>query len=180
MIDNEEWRDLAGFEGSYQVSNLGRIRSIDRYVERCDGRLCFYKGRVLSTFQGTTCNYFSVQLSQNGQPSKFLLHRLIAITFLGLDPQSDLEVNHKDGNRHNNVVSNLEVVTHQQNIDHSRITGLKDDYGEKHKGAKLTNHQAAEARRMWQCGVMQKDIAELYGVSKQTINNIVHFRTYIQ
>ena len=174
----EEWREVDGFEGCYQVSSLGRVRSIDRYVERSDGRLAFCKGRILIPFQGTTCNYLSVQLSKNGVPSKHLLHRLVAKAFLGLDSDTVLEVNHKDGNRHNNVVDNLEVVSHQQNIDHSRITGLKDDYGEKHKRAKLTNQQAADARTMWKQGVKQKDIAELFGVSKQVINDVVNYKTY--
>ena len=177
---NEEWRDLPGFEGLYQVSNLGFVRSLDRCLLRSDGRFCTYRGRVLSTFQGTTCNYKSVLLSKEGVPSKHMVHRLVAIVFLGLDPNSEMEVNHKDGNRHNNRASNLEVVTHQQNIDHSVATGLKDDYGEKHVHAKFTNQQAEEIRQMWRRGVLQKDIAEMYGVHKQTICSIVNYKTYIR
>lgn len=180
MKAKEKWCDIEGFEGFYQASSLGNIRSVDRYVERSDGRLVFCKGRVLSTFQGTTCNYLSVQLSKHNTPSKHLVHRLIAKTFLGLRPDSDLEVNHIDGNRHNNRVDNLEIVSHQQNIDHSVATGLKNDYGEKHAHAKLTNQQAADIRDMWKRGVKQKDMAEMYGVHKQVICNIVNYKTYIR
>lgn len=128
----EYWKDIPGFEGYYQASNLGRIRSVDRYIVRKDGRMYLCKGRVLSTFQGTTCNYLSVQLSVENNPRKYLLHRLIAKTFLGLDNWVELEVNHKDGDRQNNQLGNLELVSHQENIDHSIITGLKNDYGENH------------------------------------------------
>ena len=176
----EEWRDIEGFEGLYQASSHGRICSVDRYVERSDKRICFCKGRILSNFQGTTCNYLSVQLSKNNKPSKHLIHRLIAKAFLGLIDETDLEVNHKDGNRHNNCVSNLEIVTHQANIEHSRTMGLKDDYGEKHVRAKLTNEQATEVRLMWKRGIKQKDIADLLGVSKQVINCVVNNKTYIR
>ena len=91
-----------------------------------------------------------------------------------------MEVNHKNGNTLDNRVVNLEVVTHQENIDHSVSTGLKNDYGEKHVNAKLTNKQAEEIRMAHRRGVMQVDLAEAYGVHKQTICNIVHNKTYIK
>lgn len=138
------------------------------------------KGRVLKTFQGTTCNYKSVQLSKRNVCSKHLVHRLVAQAFLGLDTSSKMEVNHIDGDRFNNRVSNLEVVTHQQNIDHSRALGLNKDYGENHKRARLTNEQASQARSMWANGIQQKDIAKHFKVCKQTICNVVRHKTYIQ
>lgn len=180
LADMEEWRDIPGFEGYYQASSFGRIRSIDRFVSKCDGKVQFWKGRVLCNFQGTTCNYKSVQFSKDNVSTKHLVHRLIAKTFLGLDDYSEFEVNHIDGNRNNNHVCNLELVTHQENIDHSVRTGLKRDYGEKHVHAKLTNQQAAEIRKMWCNGMKQKDIALLYGVHKQTICSIVNHKTYIK
>lgn len=109
-----------------------------------------------------------------------MIHRLVAYEFLGLSHSSLLEVNHKDGNRHNNRVSNLEVVTHQQNIDHSIITNLKNDYGECSINAKLTNRQADEIRWLWENGMMQKDIAKMYNVCKQTICNIIHYKRYFK
>lgn len=109
-----------------------------------------------------------------------MVHRLVAQAFLGLDLSSCWEVNHKDGNRHNNRVCNLEIVTHQQNIDHSIVTGLKCDYGEQSTNAKLTNTEATEIRQAWLRGAMQKDLAEIYGVSKQTICKIVNNKSYIR
>jgi hypothetical protein len=181
LIENqEEWRDIHGFEGYYQASSFGRIRSVDKIITRKDGKSYFRAGRVLIPFKGTTCNYLSIQFSVNNVPSKHLIHRLIAYTFLGLEPDSVLEVNHKDGNRLNNAVSNLELVTHQENVDHSVRTGLKHDYGECHVHAILTNAQAAEIREICGRGVKQKDVAKLFGVSKQCVNNVVNYKTYFK
>lgn len=177
---NEEWRDIPGYEGFYQVSDLGNVRSVNRFVIRSDGKTLFLKGRVISTFNSTTCNYKEVQLSRNNIPKKFMVHRLVAICFLGLDTTLDLEVNHKNGNKFDNRLCNLEVITHQQNIKHSIDTMLKNDYGEKHVHAKLTNQQANDIRRMWWNGAKQVDMANLYGVCKQVICNIVHNKSYIK
>lgn len=179
-MTKEIWKDIVGYEGYYQVSSLGRVKSIDRDVLRCDERWQHCKSHILIPFQGTTCNYLSIQLSKDNSPQKFLLHRLVAIAFLGLNPITELEVNHKDGNRHNNKVENLEIVSHQQNIDHSVVTGLKHDYGENHVHALLTNLQANEIRKSWHNGAKQKDLAVKYRVSKQAICNIVHYKTYFK
>jgi hypothetical protein len=180
MADNkEEWKDIPGYEGYYQASNMGRIRSVNRYVQKKDGKMMFCKSTILKTFNSTYCKYQSVQFSKDNIPRKFLLHRLIAATYYGKLPPN-MEVNHKNGNTLDNRVVNLEVVTHQENIDHSVSTGLKNDYGEKHVNAKLTNKQAEEIRMAHRRGVMQVDLAEAYGVHKQTICNIVHNKTYIK
>lgn len=180
MNNQEEWRDIKGYEGYYQISSFGRVRSVDRLITRSDGRIYCLKSKILKPFQGNTCNYLSTQLSKNNVCEKFMIHRLVAYEFLGLSHSSLLEVNHKDGNRHNNRVSNLEVVTHQQNIDHSIITNLKNDYGECSINAKLTNRQADEIRWLWENGMMQKDIAKMYNVCKQTICNIIHHKRYFK
>lgn len=177
---DEEWRDIEGYEGYYQVSSLGRVRSVKRVVLKSDGIWMNCKSTILRPFIGTTANYLETQLSKDNIPKKFLIHRLVAYAFLGLTPNSSLEVNHKDGNRHNNAVQNLEVVTHQENINHSIRTKLKNDYGELHKRAVLTNAQAAEIRQKWRDGSKQVDLANYYGVSKQTICSVVHNKTYIK
>lgn len=177
---NEIWKDIENYEGYYQISSLGRVRGVDRYIIRKDGKMQHYKSTVLKPFQGKTCNYLSVQLSKDNIAQKFMIHRLVAYAFLNLDKNSDLEVNHKDGNRHNNNVGNLEVVTHQENIDHSIANNLKNDYGEKSTNAKLTNLQVAEIRRLWLNGVKQIDLAYKYGISKQSISKIVNYKTYFR
>lgn len=177
---NEEWRDITNYEGYYQVSSFGNVRSVERTILRSNGIKQHCKSVILKPFQGKTCNYLSVQLSKDNHTEKFMIHRLVAYMFLGLRSESDLEVNHIDGNRYNNKLDNLEIVTHQQNIDHSIIHQLKDDYGEKSTNAKLTNEQAYNIRRMWQNGMPQNIIAQKFQISKQTVCNIVHYKTYIK
>lgn len=174
----EIWNNIPGYEGIYQVSNCGRVRSIDRIVDKNDGRSQFYKGKLISPFKGTTCSYLSIALSKNNEVKKFLIHRLVAMSFLGLQPNSDLEVNHKNGIKTDNRVDNLEVVSHQANIEHSIKTLLKNDYGELSVNAKLTNEDAEHIRQQYKNGVMQVDLAKAYNVSKQTICNIIHYKRY--
>ncbi|WP_422666679.1 NUMOD4 motif-containing HNH endonuclease [Candidatus Macondimonas diazotrophica] len=106
----EEWRSIAEFEGSYEVSNLGRVRRI-RLV-RGAPKVPF----ILSTWTSNS-GYVQVKLKNNGRSSNKYIHRLVAYHFL--DKKSDLtEVNHLDGNKTNNKVDNLEWVSKSQNQLH--------------------------------------------------------------
>ena len=120
-LENEIWKDIQGYEGLYQVSNLGRIRSVDgkvTYTERHGKRT--WKGRILKGCYGE-CSYvkgYSVTLYKDGKPKDFLVHRLVLQTF---NPTNDLNltVNHIDGNRLNNNLNNLEWLTLEDNIRHA-------------------------------------------------------------
>lgn len=109
-LEGEEWRDIAGFEDSYEVSNLGRVRS---------------KKRTLSTGRVTTCRilkykghpYGAVMLFENNVGTNKLVHRLVAEAFIP-NPDNMPEVNHKDSNPSNNKVSNLEWVSSADNTKH--------------------------------------------------------------
>lgn len=127
----------------------------------------------------TRCRYLVVDLCKNGHRKHLLVHVLVAKAFFGNYDKS-LEVNHIDGNIHNNHISNLELVTHIENIAHSIKTGLKHDYGENHVHAKMTNEQARIIRKRVENGEKQKDIAAEFGVSKQMINSIVKYKTYFK
>ena len=109
------WKDVVGFEGIYQVSNEGRVRSLDRVSDR--GRRL--KGKVLATAPGgRTGEYRSVQLFfLNGDVKREYVHRLVAEAFLGT-PKEGLQVNHIDENKANNKVTNLEWVTPSENINY--------------------------------------------------------------
>lgn len=107
---NEEWRDVAGYDGDYQVSNLGRVKSTKKW--RGD-KSC----RILSGY--TKNDYPVVSL---GRPRKeFYVHRLVATCFLGHN--NGMEVNHKDGDKANNQLTNLEWVSHSENILHAYQMG---------------------------------------------------------
>ena len=94
---------------------------------------------------------------------------------------SGLAVNHIDGNRDNNRADNLEMCTHQRNMEHAIAGGLKRDYGEKSVNAKLTNGQAEEIRVRYSSGqASQNSLAKQYGVSRQTVSAIIRYKKYIR
>ena len=112
----EVWKDIKGFEGKYQISNLGRVKSLQRNgrPERIL-RLNLIKGYAYTT------------LSNGSRGKKKLkVHRLVAEAFIP-NPHNKPEVNHIDGNKRNCKVENLEWVTHQENCKHAYETGLRTD-----------------------------------------------------
>ena len=117
---------------------------------------------------------------KGGVGKKFSVHRLVAQHFLP-DWNPGLEVNHIDGNRDNNRADNLEMCTHQRNMEHAIAGGLKRDYGEKSVNAKLTNGQAEEIRVRYSSGqASQNSLAKQYGVSRQTVSAIIRYKKYIR
>ena len=122
-LSNEIWKDIPGYEDIYQASNYGRIRSIEgktTYSRKHGVR--HWKSRVLKP---KVDNQFSkrVSLWKDGKHKDFLVHRLVAATFLG-EPPKNYTVNHKDGNRLNNCIDNLEWISLADNIRHGFETGL--------------------------------------------------------
>lgn len=112
----EIWKDIKGYEGYYQVSNLGRIRSLDRYIATVGNpsgqRLI--RGKILRPSKRVMSNgkdgYYSVTLYKRGVDTLFNVHRLVAETFIP-NPNNLPCVNHKDENKHNNMADNLEWCT---------------------------------------------------------------------
>ena len=131
----EIWKDIDGYNGCYQVSSLGRVRSISRDVDH--GKyVAFQEGRILSQFS-SPCGYCQVNLSKDGIARPILVHRLVASAFI--DGFKDgLVVNHKDEDKHNNRVENLEWVTQQDNCN----------YGTRNERVKSKVSRAVEQRNM--------------------------------
>ena len=111
----EEWRDVKGYEGLYQVSNEGRVKSLDKYVDNRWGTKQFVKGKVLTNVK--TQGYLYIGLNKNGKYKRYRIHRLVAEAFIP-NPNNFLEVNHKDENPDNNTVENLEWCDHSYNINY--------------------------------------------------------------
>ena len=119
---NEEWRDVVGFEGCYQVSNKGRVKSLPRYVRgRYSPRLI--KGRYLS--QGGTARYPYVTLCLDTEETYVYVHRLVGYHFVSGKTPDRSDINHIDGDKTNNVYTNLEWVTRKENIHHAQAIGLR-------------------------------------------------------
>lgn len=114
----ENWKSVPGFEGSHEVSDLGRVRSVDRkaLVNGANKKhLRFYKGRMLKPYEFPN-GYMGITLELRGKG--FLVHRLVAQAFVP-NGKHKPQVNHKDGDRKNNAASNLEWVTCSENNKHS-------------------------------------------------------------
>lgn len=144
----EEWRDIEGFEGLYVISNYGRIKSIQRNIIRRNGSIDPIRERILKYKKAR--GYDSVDLHKDGKISHFRVARLVSMTYID-NPFCLPQVNHKDCNVHNNMVSNLEWCTAKYNnnyADHNK----KLSETRKHLAAmdgfrqKLSN----TAKRIWE------------------------------
>lgn len=115
----EYWADIKDFVGLYQVSNFGKVRSLDRYVIYKNGNIEFKKGRVLKPFHDSR-GYEVVKLQKEGNIQSLHVHRLVAQAFIP-NPKHLPCVNHKDENKTNNRMSNLEWCTYKYNINYGTV-----------------------------------------------------------
>lgn len=144
----EVWKDIPEYEGIYQASNLGRIRTAEgkttktkRHGER------HWKSRVLKT-RGKQMSGYRVSLWKDGNSKDFLVARLVALTFLGEPLNKDYTVNHKDGNRFNNNINNLEWLTRAENIQYGFAN---NQYPQKAVAVIDNNKNVYEFRSLAEC-----------------------------
>lgn len=174
----EEWRPIEGFEGCYEVSSEGRVRSLSRTIIRRDGKPLTLHGMVLDA-KPNSRGYPRVTLSAQGHPAWRTVHSLVAAAFLPLPPGpigsgiDEYTVNHKDGDKTNNRVINLEYVTGANNVLHAREAGLLDVRGSKNGRAKVTPELVREIRGLYAQGARQVDLAEMFGIDQTNISRIV-------
>jgi hypothetical protein len=111
-MEQEQWKPIKGYEGKYDVSNFGRVRS-------------YYKGLHIKTQRINNCGYCYVKLYVRGKRQKMArVNRLVAEAFIP-NPDNMSDVNHKDMNKLNNHVSNLEWTSHADNVKHSYDSGKR-------------------------------------------------------
>lgn len=174
-LAEEEWRPVVGYEGFYEVSNMGQIRSLSRLVVGGNGARKFQVGRVLSQSRtGKTAKrgagYMAAKLSVHGTGKLTKVHREVAIAFIP-NPLGLPQVNHKDTNTFNNRAGNLEWVTNAGNIQHASRNGLlRPQRGERCVTHKLTEQEVMEIRSIK--GIGQRVIAKRFGVGKTQIARI--------
>ena len=167
-LPDEIWKDVVGYEGLYKVSTKGRVRSFVKGGKR---------GCILS--QAThRQGYKEIRLSSCSKGNKmFLVHRLVVEAFIP-NPYNKETVNHIDGNKANNMVENLKWATINENIAHAYRTELRvfpeQRLSQLFEGSKLTKHDVEDIRNGFAEGVLQKDLASKYGVSRAHICRIVH------
>lgn len=127
MKNKEIWKPINGFEGFYEISNHGKCRSVDRWIKKSNNASVFFKGKILKP--GMRSGYKRFFLKKEGKVTGEFLHRLVAKAFID-NPFLKPQVNHKDGNKLNNEIENLEWNTEKENSHHAWRTGLnKKIYG---------------------------------------------------
>lgn len=150
----EVWIPISGFEDKYLINKRADIWSV-------------YADKVIKSFVQSS-GYASVALCVKGKKTKKLVHRLVAEAFLS-NPESKPCVHHKDGNRLNNHVENLEWCTYKENNHESIKAGRWKQFGEKHPHTTISKKDVVNIRTS---EMSQKKLAQKYGVSQGTISNI--------
>ena len=169
----EIFKDIKGYEGSYQISNLGRIKSLSRLVDNHSGFKKNLKEKMLKTHISKT-GYFVVDLKKENIRKTFKVHRLIAIHFIN-KIEGKKYINHIDGNKLNNNISNLEWCTIKENNNHAKLNKLKNDCGHNNSRACFTENQSELIRNSEKS---IKDLSFFYNVNFSTIYRIKKGITY--
>ena len=156
----EEWRDIKGYEGLYQVSNLGQVRSLDK-IDRW-GR--FRKSRIIrSRFNNS--GYRVINLSKSGTQKTYLVHRLVAESFIP-NPENKPEVNHIDEDKLNNAVSNLNWMTNKENCNYGTRNDRSSTNRNQKEIAKKVDYKKI-AKRASECRSIPVISIDANGVEKK-------------
>jgi hypothetical protein len=149
-MTKEIWKDIVGYKNLYQVSNLGRVRSLTRKIRKRNmwgtWTTCIHKGKLLCQTPGDK-DYPMVSLSKKGHVTNRSVYGLVIKTFRGPCPKG-LEVRHLDGDRANSKLSNLKYGTHKENCEDTQRHG-RANKGSRNGVAKLDEKIVAYARRTY-------------------------------
>ena len=165
----ETWKRAVGFP-AYSVSDRGRVRNDV-------ARQGTFAGRILRPYSAG--QYPGVSLFRGGgsRAEKHYVHRLVTEAFLGPCPEGK-EVNHKDGDKWNPCLSNLEYLTRGENQRHAYRTGLKSAKGQKAGSVKLTEVEVRQIRHRYANGESQRELAVNFGMTRPAIQQIVTGRSW--
>lgn len=168
----EIWKDIYKYEGLYQVSNYGKIKSFPRKYQT--------KIRTLKPYKDKG-GYLQVNLCKNNTTKTHKVHRLVLETFIGICPQG-MEGCHNDGNPSNNFIKNLrwdtrknnvkDAIKHNTHIDPPKLIGSKNHM------TKFDNNQVINILEMFKNGKTIKEISKLLSVTHSCISHIVHRRSW--
>ena len=174
----EIWKDVKGYEGLYQVSNLGKVKSLKKIITTKKGWFLPKKECVLKYKKGNH-GYIRVMLYKNKKGISFGVHKLVIIAFIP-NPENKPEPNHKNGIKTDNRVVNLEWVTKSENAIHSYKMGLQKPLrGSDVKTSNVTNSEVLEIRRKYKWNVYTMEmLAKEYNMSRSGIFYIVKRLTW--
>jgi len=163
---SEEWRPVVGYEGWYDISNLGRVRRAR------EGHRTFV-GRILKPSPDRG-GYLQVYLVRDSKKHTSPVHRLVGNAFFGELP-TGMQTNHINGNKNDNSVQNLEYVTPSQNMQHAFASGLKAALrGSDNGNSKLSEEQVLEIKNELSNGKSIREIALNVNISKSSVFSIKH------
>lgn len=181
LVEKEEWRDVVGYEGLYKVSNSGKILRLPYQMTDEEGNARNYKGGIISTPINSS-GYKKCVLRKEGVGKNYYLHRIMAISFIENNLNLPV-VNHKDGNKLNCNLSNLEWCTHSENDLHAIKIGTKSvsNYNKIKVGEKarmFSDEDVSIIFDMFENGMSKKEISEIFDCYDSTICNILNGKTY--
>ena len=165
----ESWKPVTGYDGFYEVSNYGKVRSVDRMV-KCGNKFLKIFGKELSQAKDAH-GYRRVSLTRNGKGKTKKVHRLVAQAFIP-NPNSLPEVNHISGDKSDNSIFNLEWIGRRKNIEHAKNNGFYKSIPKK-----LSKQEVREIRQLYKPYSTSGSSIALslkYGVSAPYIWRIVH------
>lgn len=166
----KEWKPLVNYENSYEISNFGEIRGIDRISGKRKGVV---KGKLLKQSLNHK-NYLEVRLYKNSKSMTKVVHRLVALSFIP-NPLNLPQVNHIDGNKSNNRVENLEWVSNSQNQLHAYKIGLQPSRaGEKNNNASITDVEVTNYKLLYNSGMSVIEISKNTDIPLSKIRAIIY------
>lgn len=177
--EKENWLPVKGYEDFYEVSDLGNIRTIERYIT-LPTHSYLKKSKFLTQYEDGR-GYLHVKLyNGKGKPKSVTSHRIVASTFIP-NLQDKPQINHIDGNKLNNKLENLEWCTHEENMFHVRTMNQRRSSieGENNISSKLTKNQVLEIREKYsKGGITMTKLGELYNTKYTNISSIINRKTW--
>jgi len=163
------WKDIEGYEGLYQISNLGNVKSLIANMNR-------RKRLLKAKFEKD--NYAYVSLYKNKIAKNKKIHRLVAQHFIS-NPENKLEVNHKNGIKTDNRVDNLEWCTRSENVNHAIINNFYKNSGENNYNSKFSQNQINIIRKKYKNGgISITCLAKEFNISISGMSNIINHKRY--
>lgn len=181
-MDGEVWKPVVGYEGLYEVSDLGRVRSVARSLVRKNRWGGNHEHRFESVVLRTRVNRKGYEIVALCKPVKqyrrTLAHKIVMRAFVGT-PQPGFEINHKNAIKTDNRLSNLEYCTHAENMRHAAQHGLVPPMpGEANPRSILTEPLVRLLRQMRACGATYKRLSFLFGIGRTTVGHIIFRRSW--
>jgi len=164
--NKEIFKDIPGYEGLYQVSNIGNVKALQ--VKKLRGRGYQLRPEILLKHKIKDHGYLEVVLCKDNSRYGVCIQRLVAITFIP-NPENKPTVNHKNGIKNDNTVNNLEWATFKEQINHADNTGLRNIKGENHKLSKFSN---SDIKFIRESNLTAVELAKRFNVNRSCIFKI--------